>query len=275
MTFTVGQIDDSLMNTEFYNTPPSIPPSPPLMNHVEWQRRPTATSFLSQSSSVLVSPTSTLTVSNRSNFQYYHTASSEKQQYDASPSSPLMLAPVSTAVDYGLSSSSASSSNSSNTSSSLPAVAAASSSVSSTTTTASSSSTSSIHVCAYNTVVVRHSVPRKKGKGYQLLIPAPTMETRNNTTCMLSDAVHPKQKQMKQMRKRKTAGGTVGGAVVGVVFGGPIGLFVGGAVGGLASKAFAKRGEKKAQHKHEQRSHQNAATARAKHWNVNGNALFV
>ena len=272
MTFTVGQIDDSLMNTEYYNIPPSIPPT----NHVEWQRRPTSSSFSSsQSSSVLVSPTSTLTVSNRSNFQYYHTAPSEKPQRDASPSSPSMLSPVSTAIDYGLSSSSSSSSNSSNTSSSLPAVAAASSSVSSSTTTASSSSTSSTHVCAYNAVVVRHSVPRKKGQGYQLIIPTPTMETRNTTTCILSDAVHPKQKQMKQMRKRKTAGGTVGGAVVGVVFGGPIGLFVGGAVGGLASKAFAKRGEKKAQHKHEQRSHQNAATARAKHWNVNGNALFV
>ena len=89
----------------------------------------------------------------------------------------------------------------------------------------------------------------------------PTMTPSSSITD--GPVVHPRKKQMKQVRKVKTATGVVGGAVVGTVILGPVGTVLGGAVGGVATNRICKAGERRAQRKFEQSNFQAAAASRA------------
>jgi hypothetical protein len=75
-----------------------------------------------------------------------------------------------------------------------------------------------------------------------------------------ADAVHPKKKNMKKERKRRTAAGAVAGMAVGGLILGPAGVFVGGAAGGMAANKIHKCRERRAQRKYEQTCFQQAAT---------------
>jgi hypothetical protein len=120
--------------------------------------------------------------------------------------------------------------------------------------------------------IQKHSIPKKKGGGFKLIVPWSSSNLNNGGT---SDDVHPLKKKMKKDRKTKTAAGTLGGMVVGGVILGPLGVFLGGAIGGVTTQKVAKHSDRKAQRKHEKQCYQKSANEKSKHWNTNGNALFV
>jgi uncharacterized protein YcfJ len=82
----------------------------------------------------------------------------------------------------------------------------------------------------------------------------------DNTTTLLTDAIHPNKYKMKQQRRGMTAMGAVGGAVVGTMVFPVIGTAVGGAAAGYACNKLSKQGERRAQRKWEQTSFQRQAS---------------
>eukprot|EP00547_Thalassionema_nitzschioides_P007406 CAMPEP_0194199282 /NCGR_PEP_ID=MMETSP0156-20130528/361_1 /TAXON_ID=33649 /ORGANISM="Thalassionema nitzschioides, Strain L26-B" /LENGTH=150 /DNA_ID=CAMNT_0038924157 /DNA_START=114 /DNA_END=566 /DNA_ORIENTATION=- len=82
---------------------------------------------------------------------------------------------------------------------------------------------------------------------------------RLNDEAMRALSIHPSKKQMKKMRKMKTAAGAIGGVIVGTLIAGPVGLVFGAPIGGYAANKISKSGERRAQRKFEKHSFQKTA----------------
>ena len=138
----------------------------------------------------------------------------------------------------------------------------------------SSPSSRSYETSSNSSSIQKHSIPKKKGGGYKLILPW-SSSNLNGGRGSSDDDAHTLKKKMKKDRKTKAAAGTLGGMVIGGVILGPLGVFVGGAIGGVTTQKLAKHSDRKAQRKHEKQCYQKSANEKSKHWNTNGNALFV
>ncbi|OEU10481.1 hypothetical protein FRACYDRAFT_246933 [Fragilariopsis cylindrus CCMP1102] len=123
--------------------------------------------------------------------------------------------------------------------------------------------------------IQEYSIPKKKGGGYKLILPWSSSNLNGRGGTSDDDDAHTLKKKMKKDRKTKAAAGTLGGMVIGGVILGPLGVFIGGAIGGVTTQKLAKHSDRKAQRKHEKQCYQKSANEKSKHWNTNGNALFV
>jgi len=77
---------------------------------------------------------------------------------------------------------------------------------------------------------------------------------------MATSDVHPRRREMKKVRKSKTAAGVASGVVMGGLVLGPVGLVVGGVAGGVVANKASKAGERRAQRKHEKKNFQRDAS---------------